>query len=98
MAEVLLVTVVAEAVLEPRLLAELKEVGAHGWTVSDARGEGPRNRRTGDIAGGNVRIESLMPQETADNFMARLAEQYFPNYACIAWVHPVSVMRPDKFT
>jgi nitrogen regulatory protein P-II 2 len=98
MAEVVLVTVVAEAVLEPRLLAELKDVGAHGWTVSDARGEGPRNRRTGDIAGGNIRIESLMPQETADRFMSRLVEQYFPSYACIAWAHPVSVMRPDKFT
>jgi nitrogen regulatory protein P-II 2 len=98
MADVLLVTVVAEAVLEPRLLQELKDAGAHGWTVTDARGEGPRNRRTGDIAGGNVHIESLMSQEAADRLMARLVDHYFPSYACIAWVHPVTVMRPDKFT
>lgn len=97
MGDVVLVTIVAEAVLESRLLRELHDAGAHGWTVTDARGEGPRNRRTGDIAGGNVRIESVVSPAVADAVIARLVEGYFPHFACIAWTAPVQVVRTEKF-
>ena len=37
-----LLTVICEAALEKRLLADLETLGAPGWTISDARGRGGR--------------------------------------------------------
>lgn len=94
---VALVTIVAEAVVEQRLLRDLRDVGAHGWTVTAARGEGPRNRRVGDLEGGNVRIETLVSHTTADAIMAKLAADWFPHYAVVAWVSDVEVAREDRY-
>jgi hypothetical protein len=94
---VALVTVVAEAILEHRLVAELRDAGAHGWTITAARGEGPRNRRAGDLEGGNVRVEALVSHDVADRIMARLAEAYFADYAVVAWVADVEVVREDRY-
>lgn len=90
-------TIVAEAVLESRLLHELHECGARGWTVTDARGRGPRDRRTGDISGGNVRIETVVTPEVMQRIVDRLKVDYFPNYACVAWATPVVVSRVEHF-
>ncbi len=35
-----LLTVICEAALEKKLLADLEQLGAPGWTISDARGRG----------------------------------------------------------
>ncbi len=90
-------TIVAEAVIESRLLHELEMCGARGWTVTDARGRGPRDRRTGDIAGGNVRIETVVTPEVMQRVVDRLKVDYFPSYACVAWATPVIVSRVDHF-
>ena len=37
-----LLTVICEAALEHKLEADLKTLGAPGWTLSDARGSGSR--------------------------------------------------------
>jgi nitrogen regulatory protein P-II 2 len=92
-----LITVVAENVLEARLTALLRDCGAKGWTITAARGEGPRSRRVGDLDGGNVRIESLVPHDVADLVLGRLEEEYFPHYAVVAWVEDVEVRRVDHF-
>lgn len=92
-----LITIVAENVLEGRLTTLLRECGAKGWTITTARGEGPRSRRVGDLDGGNVRIESLMPRSVADATLTRLEEDYFAHYAVVAWVEDVQVRRVDHF-
>lgn len=92
-----LITIVAENVIEARLTAMLRDCGAKGWTITAARGEGPRSRRVGDLDGGNVRIESLVPHEVADVILSRLEEEYFPYYAVVAWVEDVEVRRVDHF-
>lgn len=95
--EVTLVTIVAEAIVEARLLRALKEAGAHGWTVTAARGEGPRNRRVGDLEGGNVRIETLVSDAVAATIMERLAADWFPRYAVVAWTQRVQVGRIERY-
>jgi nitrogen regulatory protein P-II 2 len=92
-----LVTIVAESVLTEPLLAHLKSLGATGYTITDARGEGSRGRRVGELPGDNQRIEVLAGPALADRILDLLAVQYFPNYAIVAWVSDVVVVRGEKY-
>lgn len=92
-----LVTIVAEAVLEKRLVEEIRRLGAKGYTVTDARGEGARGLRTMDWEGKNVRLETIVSEEVAERILTRLQEAYFPHYAVIAYVENVEVVRGDKY-
>jgi nitrogen regulatory protein P-II 2 len=91
------VTIVAEHVLEDRLVRELREAGARGHTISEVRGEGSRGVRASEWEGKNVRIETLVAADTADRILERLAERYFPSYAVVAYVDSVEVVRGDKY-
>ncbi len=95
--ELILVTVVAEAVLEHRLVRDVATCGAHGWTVCDARGRGSRGVRADEFEGSNVRLETLVAPEVADRFLDVLARDYFPSYAVVAWTTPAHVVRPGKY-
>jgi nitrogen regulatory protein P-II 2 len=92
-----LVTIIAEAVLEDRLVRELHALGVRGHTVSAARGQGSRGVRASDWEGGNVRIEVLVNEAVSDKVLELLAENYFPNYAVVAWVENVQVVRGEKY-
>ncbi len=94
---VVCVTIVAESILEARLVEDLRAAGALGWTIASARGEGPRGRRVSDIEGGNVRVETLVAEDVAERIWTRLADSYFPNYAITAWTYNVQVARPDRY-
>ncbi len=92
-----LVTIVAEEVLEHRLARDLQAAGATGFTVTTARGSGSRGVRTGEGGSANVRIEAVVRPEVADTVFTVLAERYFPHYAVIAWAGEVTVLRGEKF-
>jgi hypothetical protein len=92
-----LLTVVAEAALERRLLEELGGVGITGYTVTIAHGAGVRGGREGDIEGGNVRIECVTSRDKAEAALEVLARDYFAHYACVAWLAPVEVVRAEHF-
>ena len=91
------VTVVVEALLEDRLLGELRRLGARGFTISDSRGQGARGVRAIDWEGRNVRIETIVAPAVADAILAHMADHYFSVYAVIAWVEDVEVVRGDKY-
>ncbi len=92
-----LVTIVAEPVLEDRLVAELQRLGARGHTVTDSRGAGSRGMRASDPPGGGVRIETVVTAAVADRIMEHVSEQWFPHYAVIAFVTDVHVVRGEKY-
>lgn len=93
-----LVTIVAEAVLQDRLTRLVREAGASGYTLSACAGEGSRGlRSTTPGSGQNVRIEAIVADAAARRILSHLAEEYFPNYAVIAWLTDVEVVRSDKF-
>jgi nitrogen regulatory protein P-II 2 len=92
-----LVTIVAEAVLEERLVRDIRRLGARGYTASEARGEGSRGLRPIEWEGKNVKIETLVGPETAERILACLADHYFPHYAVVAYVENVEVVRGDKY-
>jgi len=92
-----LLTVIAESVLKERLIADIRSTGARGFTVTDADGEGSRQRRVGEILGANIRIESIVSPEVADRLMQLIANEYFDHFAVIAYLSSVSVIRGDKY-
>lgn len=92
------ITIIAESVLESRLLGDLDDAGARGWTITPARGHGPRGRRVSEIEGGNVRVEVLVSESVAARIWQVLEDKYFPHYAIAAWAGEVGVVRAERYT
>ena len=92
-----LITIVAESALEKRLLDGLHENGIKGYTVSTVHGAGPRGQRVGDLQGGNIKIECVVSEGYVDTVFAMLSKDFFPHYACVAWVSDVGVFRDEHF-
>ena len=93
-----LLTIVCEAALETTLLRDLESLGAHGYTVTDARGKGSRGRRDANWGPhANIRIEVLCNEQTADAICEALRERYYDNYSMVMFVADVEVLRPGKF-
>lgn len=92
-----MLTIIGESVLRDRLIEELARVGAKGYTITQVLGEGPRHIRSGDLPGDNVRIETITTREIADRLLEVLANDYFPDYAIIAFVSDVRVVRGSKY-
>ncbi|HWP04050.1 MAG TPA: hypothetical protein VNL96_11385 [Gemmatimonadaceae bacterium] len=93
-----LLTIVTEAAIENLLTQELERLGAHGYTITDARGKGHRGVRSADwSASSNVRIEVICDDITAARIADYLRQNYYDNYAMILWLEEVAVLRPEKF-
>jgi nitrogen regulatory protein PII len=93
-----LLTVITEAALESALCEELIQLGASGYTVTDARGRGSRGvRDAGWSSSGNIRIEVVCDTGIAEKIAARLRDKYYSDYAMILFLSDVSVLRPKKF-
>lgn len=91
------VTIIAEALLEERLVRDVKRLGARGYTVTEVRGEGSRGVRASEWEGHNVKLESIVSPDVADRVLEHLAATYFPHFAVIAYVEDVSVVRGEKY-
>lgn len=93
-----LLTIVTEALLEQRMVKDLERLGAHGYTITDARGKGGRGvRDAGWESSGNIRIEVVCESTTATAIAEHLKEHYYDNYAMILFIGEVEVLRPEKF-
>ncbi len=91
-----LVTIVAEAVVEERLLRDLRAWGVTGFSVSRSEGD-PFGARVADVEGAMVRIECIVGSDLAERVLEGLAELYLPRYKVIAYDHDVRVVRDDKY-
>ena len=93
-----LLTIISEAAIEGLLVRDIERLGAHGYTITDARGSGSRGvRNAGWEAGSNIRIEVVCDTQTAQAIAAHLKTQYYDNYAMIVFMSDVEVLRPEKF-
>jgi nitrogen regulatory protein P-II 2 len=91
------VTIIAEAVLEDRLIREVRELGSRGYTLTEVRGEGSRGVRASEWEGKNVQLELLVSPEVADSLLEHLATHYFEHYAVVAYVVDVAVVRGERY-
>jgi nitrogen regulatory protein P-II 2 len=93
-----LVTIIAEALLEEPVIAVLEQCGAHGHTAFTVRGAGHQGRREADLVeSANVQIEVIVQPDVAETLLTRLREQFFDDFAMIAYETDVRVIRPGKF-
>lgn len=92
-----LVTIVAEALLQERLLREIRERGARGHSLTEVVGEGTRGVHASEWEGRNAKIETLVPPEVADRIVEHVAETYFAHYSVVCYVQDVAVVRGDKY-
>jgi nitrogen regulatory protein P-II 2 len=95
--ERILVTIVAEAVLEHRLVDDVKTCGARGYSLGHVRGEGVTGNTSLDLNGPSIRLETVVTETVSEAILDMLANRYFGRYAVIAWLSPIRVARPDRF-
>lgn len=93
-----LLTVICEAALESRLAEAVMRLGAHGYTVTEARGRGSRGVRNAawDEAA-NIRLEVVCEEPVAERIAEHLRQHFYDNYAMILFSADVEVLRPGKF-
>lgn len=92
------VTVIAESVLESKLIYNFLKLGAKGWSAMDCRGAGERHLVQAVLdAGAKSRIEVIVKPAVADKIIAYLEEEIFPSYAVVATVEDVKIVRPERF-
>lgn len=95
--ELFLVTIITERIFRDEILEKVKELGATGYTLIDATGEGSRGVRASDWEGKNVKIEVVASKEVGNSIIDFIADVYFENYSVIAYAYPVSVVRGEKY-
>jgi len=93
-----LVTIIGEALAREPVTRLLREVGAHGYTLSQVEGVGAKGERTAEMAElANIKVEVIVPPAVCELLMERLQKQFFPNYGMIAYETNVRVIRSEKF-
>ncbi|MGK0188507.1 MAG: nitrogen regulatory protein P-II 2 [Verrucomicrobiales bacterium] len=91
------ITIISESTLKEKIVALIKRHGATGYTLTKVEGEGSRGVRASDWGGRNVMIEVIVSGEIADSVLEELSNAYFEDFAIIAWLTEVSVLRGEKF-
>ena len=92
------VSIVAERVLRDQLLDLIRDEGATGHTLLAAEGEGSRGVHATDFEGRHVQIEVIASPRTAGRILARIEAEFLENFAVIAYLSEVEVLRREKFT
>jgi hypothetical protein len=93
-----LLTIITESILEPLLIKDLERLGAKGYTLVTAKGQGSRGMRSADWdQNQNIYIEVICDEGVASAIAEYLQREYYSNYAMIIYTSEVQVLRPEKF-
>lgn len=92
-----IVTIVAESILEDKICAQILKLGATGYTVIESRGHGSLGRNLGEIPGINIRIETIVKAQVAEEIIKTMSAEYFKEYSIICFLTETSVMRENKY-
>ncbi len=91
------VTIICEPVLAQSIVKLSKKLGASGFTMTDVKGEGSGEKRSGEIPDEKVKIEIVATSDLAAKVMNEVAKAYFNNYSIIVYSSDISVIRGGKF-
>lgn len=86
-----LLTVFTESALETQLVADLTNLGAPGYTITNARGRGSSGLRAASWeANSNIRLEVICGETLAAKLAEHMQETYGGNYAMVLFTTPVT--------
>lgn len=95
------VVIITESTIKSEVLDFITELGAKGYTIDTVSGRGERGIRDDYAVLGdylrNVKIEAIVAPEIAEKIISGVIEKFFGNYAGIAYMYDVQVMREKKF-
>lgn len=87
-----LLVIISEAVLEDTLIDEITELGAKGYTITEARGRGTHGTRAGRwTQGGNIRIEVVGNAQLCQRIVQRLQGAYEKDYGLLMYTAPIEL-------
>jgi len=98
-----LVVILAEPEIADRIVADVKTLGARGYSRYEGFSEWRRGRGPDDAPGPHdwegthVRIETVVRAELAQTLLDHLASRYFRHYAVFAYVVEAAIARRDKY-
>lgn len=91
------VTIIGDDCVKYRILQEIRALGATGYTDWVVHGKGARGVRPRHAEPPNSKIEVIATPEVAQRILEHIAQHYFDNYAMIAFLDDVEVLRGEKF-
>lgn len=91
------VTIVSDDALGRQIIKEVHDLGATGYTYAVVHGQGEKGTRPSHWEGANAKIEIIATLDTAQRILEHVAQKYFQNYAIIAFLDDVQVLRGEKF-
>lgn len=91
------ITIIGDENVRYRIVKEIKELGATGYTDCIVHGEGASGIRPRHAEPANVKIEVIATPEVAYRIFEHIAANYFENYAMMAFLDDVEVRRGAKF-
>ena len=91
------VNIIGDETVQYRLVKEIHDIGATGYTYYLVHGAGAQGERPRHGEPGNTKIEVVCTAELADRILQHLSDHYFGNHAMIAFVDDVAVVRGYKF-
>lgn len=91
------VTIIGDDDVAYRILQEVEELGATGYTNYVVHGKGRRGVRPRHGEPPNAKIEIIATPEVAHRILEFVAQHYFKDYAMIAFLDDVEVIRGEKF-
>lgn len=93
-----LLTIICETDLERKLSDDVMALGAHGYTVTEARGRGAHGERDAAWSpSGNIRMEVICEAAIAHAIAAHVEKTYFANFSMVLYMADVEVLRGGKF-
>ncbi len=94
-----LVSVVGETVIMDDIAAEGMKLGATGYTMTEVNGHGSRSARNVASTTGarTMKVEFVVPADVAVSILTHISHQYFDDYAVIAWLSDVQVVRGQQY-
>jgi len=93
-----LLVIVAEAVLEKKLVLAVRELGAQGWTLTEVHGAAREGIREGAWeADRTIEMKVICDAAVADAIADHVMAAYALNYSVAMYFSQVSVLRPDRY-
>ncbi len=95
-------TIIAEFVLEARLVALLGRLGAHGYTVHEVRGgsfsaDGARHREGAGETDRTIEMKVVCERATAEKIAHQVLAEFAQHFSVRVLLAEVEVFRPGKY-